>query len=180
MGRGMDSGEKEAELLSQKELFRTLMLEGFPEMRKGGVEEGTAEIRKGFQTAIKKINLPPMLRAIFGHASREIQKRQFPLPKDRQNIPDELVILDPLLYLFVMGIIVPILRQLDDFAGPRTRLTKSMEKVKQPVIKSNMVRIADYLEMMMTGTDENDKSLQNITRQLMPKMMKVMKSFTED
>merc|ERR1719161_220900 len=177
--RGMDSGEKEAELLSQKELFRTLMLEGFLEVRKGA-EEGTAEIRKGFQTAIKKINLPPMLRAIFGHAAREIQKRQFPLPKDRQNIPDELVILDPLLYLFVMGIIVPILRHLDDFAGPRTRLTKSMEKVKQPVIKSNMLRIADYLEMMMTGKDENDKSLQNVTRQLMPKMMKVMKTFTED
>merc|ERR1719375_314494 len=107
-----------------------------------GAEEGTAEIRKGFQSAIKKMNLPPMLRAIFGHAAREIQKRQFPLPKDRQNIPDELVILDPLLYLFIMGIMVPILRKLDDFAGPRTRLTKSTEKIKQPAIKTNMVRIA--------------------------------------
>merc|ERR1719161_9795 len=175
---GMDSGEKEAELLSQKELFRTLMLEGFLRAKPGSSE--AAEVREGFQTALKKINLPPMLRAIFGHAAREIQSRSFPLPKDRQNIPDELVILDPLLYLFVMGIIVPILRHLDDFAGPRTRLTKSMEKVKQPVIKSNMLRIADYLEMMMTGKDENDKSLQNITRQLMPKMMKIMKSFTED
>ena len=43
----MDSGEKEAELLSQKELFRTLMLEGFLRAKPGSSE--AAEVREGYQ-----------------------------------------------------------------------------------------------------------------------------------
>lgn len=182
--RGRDQAEREAEILTARENFRIFMLEGhsFSAKKKSNQADGdgkTDDQRAGFQTAVQRVKLPSMLQQIFSHALVQINARQFSLPKGAM-VPDELVVLDPLLYLFVEAILVPVFRKLEFYAGPRTRLTKSAEKAKpKGAINNNMVKLADFLDKMMDGSFDDDKAMAGIVRQLKPKMLKLMKTYAE-
>lgn len=150
-----DPQEKTAEFNSNLEKFKDFM---------------TGE----FTASVKACNLASNLRKVLSHAMFEIQRRQFTLDASGLNVPPELKICEPLMFLHVMGILIPMLSDPKKYAGKEVMLGKCASDSKNPALVSNITRVKEFLDRMMYEVN-SDKGFSQKEHQLLISIAKNIK-----
>eukprot|EP00746_Dinoflagellata_sp_MGD_P127786 gnl/MRDRNA2_/MRDRNA2_62284_c0_seq1.p1 gnl/MRDRNA2_/MRDRNA2_62284_c0~~gnl/MRDRNA2_/MRDRNA2_62284_c0_seq1.p1 ORF type:complete len:1029 (+),score=232.41 gnl/MRDRNA2_/MRDRNA2_62284_c0_seq1:461-3088(+) len=151
-----DASEKTAEFNSNLEKFRDFM---------------TAE----FLTSVRAYPLANNLRKLLSHSLTEIQRRQFTLDASGLNVPPELKICEPLMYLHVMGILIPIFSEPKVYAGKQVGLAKCVGDSSRAEVCNNLKRVMEFLSRMMYPED-SPKGFAKKDHQLLISIAKNIKS----
>lgn len=132
-----------------------------------------------FLVAIKRSELHENLRKIFSHSIQEIQNRQFTMDSSDVSIPPELKICEPLLSLFLMGMILPMLQDLKRYMGKEVFLSKCSADAGKGEIGGNVKILSEFLEKMMHDLDSdegfsktNDKFLTSLVKNIKPELLR--------
>lgn len=162
-GEGKDQQELTAEFNANLEKFKDFMT-------------------SDFTSSIKANHLADNLRKILAHSMTEIQRRQFTLDGTGLNVPPELKICEPLMFLHVMGILLPIFRDPKTYAGKHVLLAKCASDSTHAGIVTNLKRVMEFLSRMMYEVDtpqgfskKDHQLLISIAKNIKPVLLRYVK-----
>lgn len=127
--------------------------------------------------AIKGFQLPCTIKKIFDYTLQEIRKRRFP---DAANSSEDIdsqdqVLFTPMLYVVVMGIIVPMLRDPAKYAGDEVFLKECKTDASEESVDHNIKQLADLFEEVPKTSNSKDSAkpyLVNMAKTLKVEMLK--------
>jgi len=139
--------------------------------------------RQDLLTVLREYAIPHDVLKIFDYAMQEIKQRQFPDAISTDESSAEMAMHMPILYVFVMGILVPILRDPQKYASGEVFLFQAWkETTPEEDVIHHLKKICELLEATMNLDDgvEKEQLLESIARATMPEMRKFLMDQVSD
>jgi len=128
-----------------------------------------------FTETLSRVNLHENLRKIFAHCLSEIRRRQFSASETRdRSITEELAICQPVLLLFIRGVLIKMLSDTKAYGGSQVLLAHCEKEVTEDMVVKNCQVLCTFLEAVTTdnGLEKlGSKLLQAIGKTLKPELL---------
>ncbi|CAD7934265.1 unnamed protein product [Amoebophrya sp. A25] len=112
------------------------------------IEKFREYLQKEFLKWLSAQELPADIQKILFHALQTIKARRFTVQRDDITIPLELQICEPLARLYVLGILVPVMENLQEYGGKNQGLGNpaQLQVTQDASIKNNVKKLAIFLQ----------------------------------